>query len=155
MSDFFGKLKSGAGKVAFEAEKMTRLNRAQGELAKIKSQIDEQFHRLGQSYYSQQANLDTAAPGFAEICQLVAGLEKQAVSKTEEIQRINSETYNPQGTALPTAQAANQTPVPATPSAQTIPTAAPVQPQTKACPNCGREMALTVKFCPDCGTKTS
>jgi hypothetical protein len=37
MSDFFGKLKSGAGKVAFEAEKMNRLNRAKGELEKIKS----------------------------------------------------------------------------------------------------------------------
>jgi hypothetical protein len=51
MSDFFGKLKSGAEKVAFEAEKMNRLNRAKGELEKIKNQIQAQYAKLGEMYY--------------------------------------------------------------------------------------------------------
>jgi hypothetical protein len=155
MTDFFGRLKSGAGKVAFEAEKMARVNRAQGELAKIKSQIEEQFHKLGQLYYSQQANLDAAAPAFAEICQVVAGLEEQASHKEEEIHQINAETYNPQGATpspMPAATPAQFTPMPA--MGNTMPSA-PAALQTKACPSCGREMAVTVKFCPDCGTKTS
>jgi hypothetical protein len=48
MSDFFGKLKSGAGKVAFEADKMNRLNRAKGDLEKSKNQIQAQYMKLGE-----------------------------------------------------------------------------------------------------------
>ena len=155
MTDFFGRLKSGAGKVAFEAEKMGRLNHAQSELAKIKSQIEEQFYKLGQMYYNQQADLEAAAPAFAETCQVVAGLEQQANLKAEEVQRINAEVYNPQGTTPAPQHIEPPAPVTAAPSP--VNTTAPVaaSSQTKTCPSCGREMALTVKFCPDCGTKTS
>ncbi len=154
MSDFFGKLKSGANKVAFEADKMTRLNRARGELEKVKNQIQGQYAKLGEMYYTQRQSAGVTGPGYDEICQAILGLEQQAQAKSEEIQHINAEVFAPQG-AQPAAQPA-PAPVQAAPApAQAVSQAAPVASAatTKFCPNCGKELALDIKFCTDCGTK--
>jgi len=147
MSDFFGKLKSGAEKVAFEAEKMNKQNRAKGELEKIKSQIQAQFVKLGEMVYTQGASMSVADPAYNEIFQSITDLEHQVDSKNEEIQRINAETFvapgtqpAPQVVAAPVAPA----PVPSTP--------AQAASASKFCPNCGKENLATAKFCTDCGT---
>ena len=156
MSDFFGRLKSGAEKVAFEADKMTRLNRAKGELEKIKNQIQVQFTKLGEMYYTQRVTTGVTGPGYDEICQAIMDFENQVASKNEEIQRINADTYAPQATQ-PTAQATSgpAQPQSTTTAAQYTPPSAPVAASatTKFCPNCGKEMPVETKFCPDCGTK--
>ena len=156
MSDFFGKLKSGAGKAAFEVDKMTRLNRAKGELEKIKSQIQVQFAKLGEMYYTQRETTGVTGPGFDEICQAVKDLDQQVLSKNEEVQRVNAEVYAPQG-AQPAAQpAASPTQgTSAAAPAQTMPPAAPAPSAaaTKFCPNCGTQIPVETKFCPNCGTK--
>jgi len=154
MSDFFGKLKSGAEKVAFEAEKMNRLNRTKGELEKIKNQIQAQYSKLGEMYYSQRQTTGVTGPGYDEICQAIQEFEQQAQAKNEDIQRINAEVFTPQG-AQPTPQPA-PSPVQATPAAdpaiqQAAPT--PATATTKFCPNCGKELAMEIKFCTNCGTK--
>jgi uncharacterized protein YjbJ (UPF0337 family) len=154
MSDFFGKIKSGAGKVTFEADKANRLNRAKGDLEKIKNQIQAQYSKLGEMYYHQRASMGVSGPAYDEICQAIVGLEQQAASKNGEIQRINAETYVPEG-APPTTQplaGPAQYPTASSPT-QPIPPPAPAAAATKFCPNCGKEMAVAVKFCPDCGTK--
>lgn len=163
MSDFFGRIKSGAGKVAFEADKMNRLNRAKGDLEKIKNQIQAQYTKLGELYYTQRAALGVSGPAYDEICQAVVHLEHQVAAKGEDIQRINAENYvqpgaqpTPQPTYPPPVQAApTQYTPPPVPTQFTPPPAAPVQDAaaTKVCPNCGKEMPLAAKFCPDCGTK--
>ena len=149
MSDFFGKLKSGAGKVAFEADKMTRLNRAKGELEKIKNQIQAQYMKLGETYYSQRATTGVTGPVFDEICQAITELENLSGDKNEDIQRINTETYAPQA-AQPTAQPASESGQP-----QSIPPMPPASAAatTKFCPNCGTQIPAETKFCPNCGTK--
>jgi hypothetical protein len=156
MSDFFGKIKSGAGKVAFEAEKMSRLNRAKSDLEKIKSQIQSNYLKLGEMYYKQRASMGVAGPAYDEICQAIVGLEQQIETKNAEIQQINAEIYAPQGSQPAPQTIPEPTQPPAVPApTQYTPPAAPVQAAatTKFCPNCGKEMAVTVKFCPDCGTK--
>jgi hypothetical protein len=163
MSDFFGKLKSGAGKVAFEADKMARLNRVQGELNQIKKQIETHFTKLGEMVYHQYTNPQGESPSFDAECQAIADLERQAEVKGEDIKRINAENYAPQ----PTAQVASTPPVPSMPVSPppAADASAPFQPPTPAavdptaaprsrfCPNCGHEVAPNVKFCPDCGAK--
>jgi hypothetical protein len=165
MSDFFGKLKSGAGKVAFEADKMTRLNRAKGDLEKVKSQIQAQYLKLGEMYYHQRASVGVSGPAYDEICQAIVDLDHQTDSKNEDIQRINAETYAPQGAQpapqpvsapvqYPSTPAPTQFTPPPAPTQYTPPPApAQAAAATKFCPNCGKEMAVAVKFCPDCGTK--
>lgn len=160
MSDFFGKLKSGAGKVAFDADKMARVNRAKGEVSKLKGQIDALLLKLGEVTYNQFTNPGAAAPDITELCQNITDLNHQMAAKNEEVQRINAETYAPAGAQAPAAVQAAPAPAPAASVQPPAPAAAaPVEPapataaQTKFCPNCGKEMAVTVKFCPDCGNK--
>jgi hypothetical protein len=154
MSDFFGKLKSSAGKVAFEADKMTRLNRAKGDLDKIKSQIQAQYMKLGEMYYTQRATTGVTGSAYDEICQAIVDLETQAGTMNEELQRINAEAYAPQMTQ-PAAQpaAGSVQPPPPTASTQYTPPMAPAAAKTKFCPNCGTQMPVETKFCPNCGTK--
>jgi len=156
MSDFFGKIKSGAGKMAFEADKMGRLNRAKGDLEKIKNQIQAQYMKLGEMYYNQQATVGVTGPAYDEICQAILGLEQQVESKNGDIQRINVEVYGPQGTQpvaqpvpAPVQYASTPAPLQSSPAQALEPAPAP----TKICTNCGKEMLAEVKFCPDCGTK--
>jgi hypothetical protein len=161
MSDFFGKLKSGAGKVAFEADKMGRLNKAQGELGQIKRQIEAHYNKLGELYYHQFVSQEGETPAFAEICAQIADLERQIGVKNEDIQRITAEVYNAPGTVAAAPQPPAPIPAAPVPPAAVSPApgffeAAPevaAPPQTKFCTNCGKEMAAAVKFCPDCGNK--
>ena len=154
MSDFFGKLKSGAGKVAFEADKMGRLNKAQGELGQLKRQIETHYTKLGEMYYHHYVSQDEDASGYNEICAQIAEFERQVGVKTEDVARINAETYNPPGSvpAPPPPQPHIATaPLPPMPVEETP--EPPAAAATKFCSNCGKEMAVAVKFCPDCGTK--
>ena len=154
MSDFFGKLKSGAGKVAFEADKMSRLNHARGDLDKIKSQIQAQYTKLGEMYYTQHATLGVSGPAYDEICQAIVDLEHQAEAKNEDVQHINAENYVQPGSQPPVQPVAPAPTYSAAPTAFTPPPPAPVaSAATKFCPNCGKEMPAAAKFCPDCGTK--
>ena len=126
MSDFFGKLKSGAGKVAFEADKFSRLNRAKGELEQLKRQIDTEYARLGELYYHQHSSIGTSGPAYDEICQAIVQLEQQVSSKNDNIESINAETYTAQTSQPPVVQPAQPTPI------QFIPPSAADQDQATA-----------------------
>jgi dsDNA-specific endonuclease/ATPase MutS2 len=149
MADLFGKLKSGANKVAFEAEKMARLNRAQGEAEKIKGQIHGQYSKLGEIVYAKFSKQEAVDPALVEICRAIAEFHQQIGLKNEEISKIKAETFN----ASPSA------PAPAAVQPPTEPEAAPAtpepqaQPEAKHCPTCGKEVEAGEKFCKDCGTK--
>ncbi|MGE5223584.1 MAG: zinc-ribbon domain-containing protein [Omnitrophica WOR_2 bacterium] len=173
MPDFFGKLKSGAEKVAFEADKMARVNKAQGELNQLKRQIEAQYTKLGEMTYRKIVNQEAESPEVSGICQNITDLQQQATVKSEEVQRINAEQYTAPGAQAPAPAPQPVQPAPAgatltpessasvqSPAAATTPETAQVpmaanQAQTRTCPNCGKEMAASVKFCPDCGTKMS
>jgi hypothetical protein len=151
MPDLFGKLKGGAEKVAFEADKIARLNRARGEVDQVKRQIESQYTKLGEMYYQQYAHPAAESPAYDEICQDIAGLESKLDEKQAEVQRINAESYDPQGgqPVTPAPEVAAEVPAP-DPAANLPPEAAP---QTHFCPNCGQELASAVKFCTNCGAK--
>lgn len=156
MPDFFGKLKSGAEKVAFEADKMARLNHAQGEVGKVKRQIEAQYMKLGQLVYQHYANPELESPDINEICQNIGELEKEVVEKQAVVERIDAETFSEQGDQKP-APEPQTAPVETTPQeVPPAPGAEPVQdaaPRTKFCTNCGKEIPAATKFCPECGQK--
>ena len=147
MSDFFGKIKFGAEKVAFEAEKMTRLSKAKGDLEKIKSMIQGQYMKLGQLYFSQRNTSGVTGLAFDELCQAILDLENQIEAKNKEVAQIDAEEYETQA-AVP---AAPQPPAAAVSADVPPPPAAPA-PAAKFCSNCGKVQAERAKFCPDCGT---
>ncbi len=166
MSDLFGKLKSGANKVAFEADKMNRSNKAQGELDKLKGQITANYAKLGEMVYRQYTNQEAVSPALVDLCKSVADLEKQVGMKGDEIARIKAEVFGAPAAAptqpAPAAAPAMQAPTPAPAAAAAPVMAAPVSapeasaaPGPKHCTNCGSEIPPGVKFCPDCGTKVA
>ncbi len=146
MSDFFGRLKSGAGKVAFEAEKVARVNRAQSELAQLKKQADTLYAKLGEMVYENFTSGSSEAPDISQLCQNITDMKTQVAAKEAEIQRINADVYNP---AAPAPVAAAPAPAYSAPAA---PAVAP-QGETHFCPNCGKEQPAGTKFCTDCGFK--
>ncbi len=145
MSDFFGKLKSGANKVAFEADKLNRANRSQGELEKFKVQINSQYSKLGEMVYQKFSKQEAVDPSLVEACQVIAQLQQQVGLKNDEIAKIKAEVFS----ATPAAPA----PTPAAPEASQFSPAPQAQSDVKHCPNCGKVVEADEKFCKDCGTK--
>jgi septal ring factor EnvC (AmiA/AmiB activator) len=145
MPDFLGKLKSGANKVAFEADKMARTNRAQGEADKLKLQINSQYTKLGEAIYQKFSNQEAIDPALVEACEAITQLQQQVEAKNEEVAKIKAETF---GAAAPAAEAA-----PAAAEAAAESAAPEAVPQSKHCPNCGKAVDGDEKFCKECGTK--
>jgi uncharacterized coiled-coil protein SlyX len=152
MPDLFGKLKGGAEKVAFEADKMARLNRARGEVDQVKRQIESLYTKLGEMYYQQFAHPAAEGPAYDEVCQNIAELEGKLSEKQAEVQHINAESYGTQAAqpAAPAPEAAVEAAAPAAAAGAAPPEAVP---QTRFCPNCGQELTSAVKFCTNCGAK--
>ena len=149
MADFFGKLKSGANKVAFEADKLARTNRAQGEAEKVKGQIISQYSKLGEMVYEKFSKQEAIDPALVEFCQAIAQLHQQVGLKNEEIAKIKAETFGASPAAPAPAPAETATGQETAP----VDTAPQNQPVAKHCPNCGKEAQPDEKFCKECGTK--
>ncbi len=152
MSDFFGKLRSGAEKVAFEADKLNRMNKAKGELEKAKGQLQAEYAKLGEMYFSNRQAGQVTGADYDQACQAIDDLVKQVEAKNTEVQKIDAEAYGGQ-TAQPAAPAAAQAQTqPAATPTQAAPASAPTR-TTKFCPNCGTEIPIETKFCTNCGSK--
>lgn len=154
MSDFFGKLKSGAGKVAFEADKLAQVNRAKNELDQLNRGLTELFAELGKAAYQQALNNEPVILG--DFVQKIEDQKKKVAAKESELQAINAKVYTQPGAPQPAApQPAAYTPPPPPPAPAA---AAPVDeeppaPATKFCSNCGAEVSAGVKFCTECGSR--
>lgn len=126
MSDIFGKLKSGAGKVAHEADKAAHVKRIELDISNLKKQIEGHCQKLGELTYQSKVKNEVESPEAVNIEAKITDLMKQISNKEDEIKRINEEK-----TEVPTTAA----------------------PQTKTCPSCGKENETRVKFCSECGAK--
>jgi excinuclease UvrABC helicase subunit UvrB len=51
MSDIFGKIRNGAGKVAFEADKVTHVKRIELDIGQLKRQVEGHYQKLGEITY--------------------------------------------------------------------------------------------------------
>jgi hypothetical protein len=158
MDNFMGKLKSGANKMAYEAEKVARSSRARNELDQFKGQVKAQYTKLGELYY-QKRSTGVTGPEFDTLCQAVADLEQQIKAKDEEIQKVTAETFESQSGQSATVISSASVSVPSAPtpaatgaaSPSSFPTQVNAPAQTKVCPSCGKEIPAAVKFCPECG----
>ena len=135
MDDFFSKIKSGAGKMAFEAEKLNNIAHAKIELSNLKEQVQGLMISLGEAYYDFKATRGASESDLDGLLQGIKDLKQQIKDKNAEIKRLDEEEYVPGEDAARSA---------------TIPPAVPAA--AKFCPNCGAKVAPGAKFCPDCGT---
>jgi hypothetical protein len=136
MSDFFEKIKIGAGKVAKDADQFAHVKRIETEIGSIKRQVDDNYKQLGEMTYKSNANKQPENPEVQCIMAKITELSKQIITKEEEIKAIN------QGVS---SQSAPQIPLP--------PPETPPTTGKNVCSNCGKENDVGAKFCSDCGAK--
>lgn len=135
MSDILEKIKSGAGKVAKEADRVAHVKRIELDVGSIKRQIEDHYRKLGEMAYKSSINKEPENPEAAGIIAKVTELQQQIKVKEEEIARINRGESEPQAQQAP--------PVPQ----------APPTPGKKICASCGKENDVSVNFCSECGAK--
>jgi hypothetical protein len=180
MSDLFRKLRCGAGKVAFEADKQARLFRVQGEQNQLKHQLEVSFTRIGeiayQQYQDKVCETDTYLSYISEVSKLLDAINE----KRQEAVQIQAEIYKPEvetnlekrglsGSELeiesleyiePIGEVHNDV------RAETVQditgTQMPAKPEStqtnslnrKSCSSCHQAIPEHAKFCPKCGKRT-
>ena len=132
MSDIFGKLKSGASKAAFDADKLMKVRKVEGDISQLKKQIDNFQERLGEITYLSYLNKEPQSQEAIDFCEKLIALEQQVVVKQEEIKTIQAEVFG-----------------------QAAPASAPVVTNFQKCPSCSKMNATNTKFCAECGAKLS
>lgn len=126
MSNIFGKLKAGASRTAFEADKLRRSKKAEGELAQLRKQIDIFQERLGEITYLNYIHQEPQGQDSIDYIEKLKELEQQVTDKLEEIKTIQEDTFEHE---------------------------IPSDPNYIKCPNCGKTNAINTKFCSECGTR--
>lgn len=129
MSDIFGKIKSGAGKVAKDADRAAHVKRIELDIGSVRKQIEDQYKKLGETTYKSNVNNEPGNPDATAIIAKITELNNQIKAKEDEIKKLNQ------------VESVPQTP-PATPA-----------PGKKICTSCGKENDASVKFCSECGAK--
>ncbi len=125
MSDILGKLKSGAGKVAKEADKAVDIKRIEMQIGSMKKQIEDHYHKLGEMSYESKAKGEPENPEAADIVTKITDLKQQIAAREEDIKNIK------EGKIVAPQPSAGK----------------------KFCTNCGKENDANAKFCADCGAK--
>lgn len=170
MSAFFGKLKIGAGKVAFEAEKMSRSSQVQSVLTQLRRQLEDHFAQLGEITYQNYISSESDHDSFTEMCERISDLQNQIKEKEDEIMEINAKVYIPNINSINTGSSSSHTLEIIDPlsvntsvaskfevqSSQDIDGGEEILPQlpsqqTKLCLNCANQIPNQAKFCPICG----
>ncbi len=153
---FFDRVKSGAGKVAFEADKVADAKKVELDIGGLKKQIDGIYTRLGEMSYRRYVATNQEAPEFAEVCQQVIAIEQKIAAKQEELKQINARVWQaPQPQQQYTAPPTTYAPPPSysAPPQGYAPPPPPPQGNGKFCPGCGTPVNDTTKFCSNCGAK--
>lgn len=122
MDDFLGKLKSGADKLAFEAEKLGKQAEAKADVESLRFSLQSKYAELGRLVYQQRSGGAASEPAVDALCKEIGEMEAKVAARNEELKAISNEAY-----AEPAAAAA------------------------KFCASCGKELTKEAKFCPNCG----
>jgi hypothetical protein len=160
MSTIVDKFKSGAGKAAFEADKLRRLTTAQSAIKPLRGEADRLYYELGKLAYLlytrrmvDQPELLTAGDRLAEVHARIAAAE-------EEVERIRAEEFieplpstvtqsglicpNGHGALVAGASFCQKCGAPG--ERPKAPPAAAL-----ACRHCGAALEANARFCANCG----
>ncbi len=157
---FFDKIKSGAGKVAFEADKVADGKKVELDIGGLKKQIENHYNKLGEYTYQRYRATGQEAPEFVEVCQMIVAIEQKIAAKEEELRGISARVWQapqPQPTysAPPTTYAPPPSYSPPPQQGYNAPPPPPPPQGGKFCPSCGVAVNDTTKFCSNCGAKVA
>ena len=164
MPSFLDKLKSGADKAAFEADRLVRVNQAQAAVRSAQRDLEAETGALGREALALYEAGTLTQPELLATCNKIDGLRQQVAALEAEVERVRQEKAPDPSAAdvEPVAEVPRPvpppvpaaTPQPPPPISRTVAAApsAPV-PQGGICPNCGSPLRAGVRFCPECGTR--
>ena len=125
LSDIFKKIRSGAGKVAKEADRAVDIKRIELQISSLRKQIEEEYHNLGKMVYEGSLTLEETDE-TPVVCERIDALFIQIQEKEAEIADLkeSEEAEDEPGSSA-----------------------------SKLCGECGAENSLQSKFCSSCGAK--
>jgi hypothetical protein len=159
MPGFFDKLKSGADKAAFEADRLLRLNQAQSAVKSVQRELEAEILELGRQALALHDAGTLTQPELLATCSEIDAKRQEVAAKEAEVERIRQEKPPEAGAPAPEEPPEPAEPVHSgpsyTPPAQQQTPPQPVAPVAggRTCPNCGTALPDDVRFCPECGTK--
>jgi hypothetical protein len=86
-------LSSGVERAKFEADKFQRTSKISGEISNFRSQIDTNMRQLGERALELYQQGTLQAPEIASLAQIIAQLREQQAEREQELDRLNSETF--------------------------------------------------------------
>jgi hypothetical protein len=163
MSSLVNRFKSGAGKAAFEADKLRRLQAAQSAIKPLRGEADRLYFEMGKLAYVLYTQGGITQPELRTAGERLASIQAQIATAEAEVERIRADEYveslsnaftqsglicpNGHGTLTggasfcQTCGAAGVRPAPLPLAAATMP-----------CRQCGNALDLNARFCAACGT---
>jgi ribosomal protein L40E len=181
MSDLFGKLRTGAEKVAFEVDKQAKLFRIKNEHNQLKHQLELCFSRLGEIAYQQYVDKTSEKDTFLSQINEVTTLLEQINEKRKEATRTQAEIFRTEvetslekrGLSGSEMGVVIHQPIESVveihkgeDDEENVPdstgTVTPSKTEVmqsngldrKTCPYCNQEIPKQAKFCPKCGKRT-
>jgi uncharacterized Zn finger protein (UPF0148 family) len=158
MTGIIGRIRSGAGKAAFEADKLRRTNAVQAIIKSLEEEANQALLRAGQVALDLHQAGRITQPELGEVCDHIAALHAQITARQLEIETIRDENFvepirAPQyGHLCPSGHGE------LSPGAQFCPVCGaqaidvPAPAATASCPACGADLVPDARFCPVCGT---
>lgn len=148
MSSFIDKIRSGAGKAAFEADKLRRINAHQSKIKTLQSELEQALLHLGNVTYTLYENDQVTRPALQDAWQRAKALEEQISAEEQKVEEIRQEEY------------VEETVVPQ--YGRTCPNGhGPIPPENNYCQECGAQavevqpLSLGDRFCQQCGQPLS
>ena len=159
MNNFFDKMRSGAGKAAFEADKLRRVTTAQAELRGLRDELQKGIALVGRVAFDLHQRGQIDPPELRAVCEQAAAALALVNGKESDIERIRAEqfvepsfaAYEPAGALLCPA---GHGPLPG--GARYCqhcgqPGISPAAPPAFACPTCNAPLEADARFCANCG----
>ena len=163
MDSFFGRIRSGAGKVAFEAEKLRRQTALQGTISNLRKEEGGLLQQLGEAAYAAYDADQIQNEDLVLLCQKIADIQVQIREQELAVEQIKKEVFAgeapvpqfgrlcPNGHGLVPeehnfCQECGARPIFVEPPV-------PTRVSNRLCSNCQAPLPEEAQFCSECGQK--
>lgn len=143
----------GIDRAKFEAEKLARIARVQGEIADQRRQLDAKRLELADRAYELYKAGQIQSSTIAALAKDVDALRSTVTLKEDELKSAQTEGYVEPIPPYTPPSAAQDVPISVEPTTPPSTYQSGVAPGKKACPTCGFAMPVSSMFCPNCGTR--
>ena len=93
MNNLFDRMRSGAEKAAFEADKLRRLSAAQSDLRGLRDEMNKAVNQIGRIAFDLHQRGQGGPPELSAACEAATAVLAQISTQEAEIERIRNEQF--------------------------------------------------------------